>query len=64
MCPAALVQSGGLLALMGPRIEPSLDDLVGAGENRWRDRGTAIQKKAGRPVQFEITEETRASIRD
>lgn len=29
-----------------------------------RDRGTVIQKKTGRPVHFEITEQTRASIRD
>ena len=29
-----------------------------------RDRGTVIQKKTGRPVQFEITEQTRSSIRD
>ena len=31
---------------------------------RVRDRATVIQKKTGRPVQFEITEQTRASIRD
>jgi integrase len=29
-----------------------------------RDRTTVIQKKTGRPVQFEITEQTRTSIRD
>jgi hypothetical protein len=29
-----------------------------------RDRSTVIQKKTGRPVQFEITEQTRASIRE
>ena len=29
---------------------------------RVRDRGTVIQKKTGRPVQFEITEQTRAWI--
>ena len=29
-----------------------------------RDRGTVIQKKTGRPVHFEITEQTRASIGD
>jgi integrase len=29
-----------------------------------RDRTTVMQKKTGRPVQFEITEQTRASIRD
>src|SRR3954462_32646 len=36
---------------------------VGAG-GRVRDRGTVIQRKTGRPVQFEITEQTRSSIRD
>ena len=29
-----------------------------------RDRGTVIQRKTGRPVQFEITEQTRASIQN
>ena len=29
-----------------------------------RDRATMIQKKTGRPVQFEITEQTRSSLRD
>jgi integrase len=29
-----------------------------------RDRATVIQQKTGRPVQFEITEQTRAAIRD
>ena len=27
-----------------------------------RDRATVVQKKTGRPVQFEITEQTRASL--
>src|SRR5947208_7188291 len=31
---------------------------------RVRDRATVIQRKTGRPVQFEITEQTRASIHD
>jgi site-specific recombinase XerD len=45
----------GLVALQ-------VDDVcAGAG---MRDRGTLIQKKTGRPVQFEITEQTRTSIRD
>jgi integrase len=34
---------------------------VCAGD-RVRDRATVIQKKTSRPVQFEITEQTRASI--
>jgi integrase len=29
-----------------------------------RDRGTVIQQKTGRPVQFEITAQTRSSIQD
>jgi integrase len=39
-----------------------VDDVCAGG--RVRDRGTVIQKKTGRPVQFEITEQTRSSIRD
>ena len=39
-----------------------VDDVCAGG--RVRDRGTVIQKKTGRPVQFEITEQTRASIQD
>jgi len=31
---------------------------------RVRDRATVIQRRTGRPVQFEITEQTRAAIRD
>ena len=31
---------------------------------RVRDRATVIQRKTGRPVQFEITEQTRAAIHD
>ena len=33
-------------------------------EGQVRDRATVIQRKTGRPVQFEITEQTRAAIRD
>ena len=32
--------------------------------DRVQDRATIIQQKTGRPVQFEITEHTRAAIRD
>jgi len=39
-----------------------VDDVCAGG--RVRDRGTVIQKKTGRPVQFEIMEQTRASIHD
>ena len=39
-----------------------VDDVCAGG--RVRDRATVIQKKTGRPVQFEITEQTRSSIRD
>src|SRR5713101_60743 len=36
------------------------DDVCVGG--RERDRATMIQKKTGRPVQFEITEQTRAAV--
>ena len=37
-----------------------IDDVFAGGEVR--DRATVIQKKTGRPVQFEITEQTRAAV--
>jgi hypothetical protein len=43
-------------------VRLQVDDVCGGG--RVRDRVTVIQKKTGRPVQFEITEQTRASIQD
>src|SRR5580704_1123261 len=42
-------------------VRLQLNDVCAGG--RVRDRATVIQKKTGRPVQFEITEQTRASIR-
>ena len=39
-----------------------LNDVYVGGQIR--DRATVIQQKTGRPVQFEITEQTRAAIRD
>jgi len=42
-------------------VRLQVDDVCAAG--RVRDRATIIQKKTGRPVQFEITEQTRAAIR-
>jgi integrase len=42
-------------------VRLQVDDVCAAG--RVRDRATVIQKKTGRPVQFEITEQTRAAIR-
>jgi site-specific recombinase XerD len=54
-----------------PRHHPSggcdltrlkIDDLCVGG--RLRDRATIIQRKTGRAVQFELTEQTRASIED
>lgn len=39
-----------------------IDDLCVGG--RLRDRATIVQKKTGRTVQFELTEQTRASIED
>ena len=43
-------------------VRLQVDDVCAGG--RVRDRGTVIQKKTGRPVQFEIIEQTRASIHD
>ena len=43
-------------------VRLQIDDICAGG--RVRDRATIIQKKTGRPVQFEITEQTRASIHD
>jgi integrase len=37
-----------------------IDDVSAGG--RVRDRATVIQKKTGRPVQFEITEQTRSAV--
>jgi integrase len=42
-------------------VRLQVDDVCAGG--RVRDRATVIQKKTGRPVQFEITEQTRAAIR-
>jgi hypothetical protein len=39
-----------------------VDDVLAGG--RVRDRATVIQKKTGRPVQFEITEQARSAIGD
>jgi integrase len=39
-----------------------VNDVCVAG--RVQDRATVIQRKTGRPVQFEITEQTRTAIRD
>ena len=41
-------------------VRVQVEDVCAGG--RVRDRATIIQKKTGRPVQFEITEQTRASI--
>ena len=43
-------------------VRLKLDDICASG--RVRERGTVVQKKTGRPVQFEITEQTRASVED
>jgi integrase len=43
-------------------VSLQVDDVYVGG--RVRDRATVIQRKTGRPVQFEITEQTRSSIRD
>ena len=41
-------------------VRVKIDDVCAGG--RVRDRATVIQKKTGRPVQFEITEQTRSAI--
>jgi len=41
-------------------VRLTIDDVVGGG--RVRDRAIVIQKKTGRPVQFEVTEQTRSGI--
>jgi len=43
-------------------VRLQVDDVCVGG--RVRDRATIVQKKTGRPVQFEITEQTRAAIQD
>src|SRR5271168_2655206 len=43
-------------------VRLQVDDVCAGG--RVRDRATVIQKKTGRPVQFELTEHTRRSIQD
>src|SRR5271156_178271 len=43
-------------------VRLQIDDVCVGG--RVRDRATVIQKKTGRPVQFEITEQTRAAVQD
>jgi integrase len=42
-------------------VRLQVDDVCASG--RVRDGATIVQKKTGRPVQFEITEQTRGSIR-
>jgi integrase len=69
------LQIGGLerdFALFNLAIDSKLRacDLVALRINdvdaggRIRDRATVVQRKTGRPVQFEITEPTRAALRD
>jgi integrase len=41
-------------------VQLQIDDISVGG--RVRDRATIVQKKTGRPMQFEITEQTRAAI--
>jgi integrase len=43
-------------------VRLQVDDVCAGA--RVRDRGMVIQKKTGRPVQFEITEQTRDAIQD
>ena len=70
--PASAAAPTARLALFNLAIDSKLRgcDLVRLQVNdvcvdgQVRDRTTVIQKKTDRPVQFEITEQTRASIRD
>lgn len=41
-------------------VELKVEDVVAAGEVK--SRGIIVQKKTGRPVQFEITEQTRVAV--
>jgi len=41
-------------------VRLKIDDVCAGG--RVRERATVVQKKTGRPVQFEITEQTRAAV--
>jgi integrase len=41
-------------------VELKIEDVVAAGEVK--NRGIIVQKKTGRPVQFEITEQTRVAV--
>src|SRR5271155_3250070 len=67
-----LERRGRDLALFNLAIDSKLrgSDLVRLRVNdvcnggRVQDRATVIQRKTGRPVQFEITEQTRAAIRE
>jgi integrase len=43
-------------------VRLKIDDVVAGGKAR--DRATIIQKKTSRPVQFEITEQTRKAVED
>ncbi len=43
-------------------VRLQVDDVVVGGHVR--DRAVVIQKKTGRPVQFELTEQTRVSVQD
>jgi integrase len=43
-------------------VRLQVNDVCAGG--RVRERGTAIQMKTGRPVLFEITQDTRASVQD
>ena len=49
-------------ALAADLVQLQVNDVCVGG--RVRDRATVIQRKTGRPVQFEMTEQTRAALRD
>ena len=65
--PAFMSQDGPLpLSSEGPLPQATAPDegRLDDPAARVRDRATVIQKRTGRPVQFEITEQTRAAIGD
>jgi hypothetical protein len=55
--PSTASFGAAISSAFGSMTLPSADGHV-------RDRATIIQRKTGRPVQFEITEQTRASLQD
>jgi hypothetical protein len=51
-------------ASFGAAISSAFGSMTSQSGGHVRDRATIIQRKTGRPIQFEITEQTRASLQD